>query len=274
MRFAKENWIFSRAGTSIPKSPNYLSTNKFIVKNIFLLRYRQLYFLKFNFHHGKWNVAGWLALASATCMKGLHFSVFTFTWAISYLVLAEVYLHIHQTWESQTTALLYALLFFVFLFYSLERLFMPLCCPLPREDFQPCCCSLDAGGAAWIYVQCSQRHGGTILGVQPGGSSVAPVIPPHPWCSACVQCHLALLKQLCIGIAVPGLNLAGFKCIQEAFPKLLTSPFSSSTFVHPCAVLWHQPSFPRVGQQGPSTWMRCQHALSCWGHWAAAKPRR
>lgn len=102
-------------------------------------------------------LVGWL-LASATCMEGLHFSLFTFTWAISYLF--EVYLHIHQTWQSQTTALLYAFFsFFVFLqFREIIYAFILSCA---HANFQPFCCSLDAGGAAQTHMQCYQRQEGS-----------------------------------------------------------------------------------------------------------------
>lgn len=118
MRFAKENWIFLRAGTSSPKSPNYLNTNKLIVKKYLPIKKWAALFPEVCLT--SWQVelllVGWL-LASATCMKGLHFSLFTFTSAISYL--AEVYLHIHQTRQSRTTASLCCFLFFFF--YNLER---------------------------------------------------------------------------------------------------------------------------------------------------------
>lgn len=100
-------------------------------------------------------LVGWL-LASATCMEGLHFSLFTFTWAISYLV--EVYLHIHQTWQSQTTALLYAFFFFFFTFKEIIYTFM---LSSAHANFQPFGCSLDAGGAAQTHMQCYQRQEGS-----------------------------------------------------------------------------------------------------------------
>lgn len=133
----------------------------------------------------------WL-LASASCMKGWHFSLFTFTWPISYL--AEIYLGIHQTWQSWTAALLHvSLRFFPFFFFfdNLERLFMPLCHPLPHANFQPDCCSLDAGGAAQTDFQCYQRQESSVWRAYSGCAARLLKCHPSYSCSSLTLCiHL------------------------------------------------------------------------------------
>lgn len=149
---------------------------------------------------------------------------------------------------------------FFFFFNNLETLFMPLCYPLPHANFQPYCCSLDAGGAAQMHFQCYQRQEGSAWRGYSG--CVARLLKCHSSYSSsslmlCTRPMSSRRKKLTVQIAVLGLNLAGLNCPKAALPKLLHSPFSSSAFVQPCAVLWHQPSFPWMGQQGPRTWMVC-----------------
>lgn len=99
----------------VPPAPNPQITSTLIIYSlkISLIRNGQLYFLKFNLHHGKFSGTGWLALDFCNMYEGFAFLSINFH--LSCFIL--VYLHIHQTWSDFMVRQLHAAaLFFSFFF--------------------------------------------------------------------------------------------------------------------------------------------------------------